>query len=240
MKSGTVTIHIVPTCASGPIATRMDDSPLTDEEHARSAKFRSANDSVRWAHFRSALRNILSASLGIPPRKVPIAISPYGKPLLAAPYGHLHFNLSHSESLALVAVSTDGPVGIDLEPLTRAADLLDYQRSFCHPLEITRLQSVPRKHLAELLLEIWTYKEALLKAIGTGLFHPPETLRIHPGPAARKTMTATSDDPLPGIEHQRLHRIRHADLAQYIATLSAPPSIRRIEIIRFEASTSGR
>ena len=240
MKPGTVTIHIIPPCPSGPVATRMDDSPLTEEEHARSAKFRSAADSIRWAHYRSALRNILSARLEIPPRKVPITISPYGKPQLAAPFEHLHFNLSHSETLALVASSTDGPVGIDLEPLTRARDLLNYQRSFCHPQEITRLRSVPRTHLAELLLEIWSYKESLLKAVGTGLYHPPEALRIQPGPAARKTMTATSDTPLPGIDQQRLHRLHHADLTEYMATLSAPPSIRRIEIIRFETSTSRR
>jgi len=150
---------------------------LNDGEIERVARFRFARDAGDWISWRAGLRQVLGSYLDMAPSAVPIRTDPAGKPRLAKPHQGLHFNLSHSPNLAAVIVSGDGPVGIDLEPLDRAASLPECRDEFCHPDEIARLPEDPPA-LGRALLEIWVAKEALLKALGTGLGFPPRQLQI--------------------------------------------------------------
>ena len=136
---------------------------------------------------------------GFTPHLVPLILSPFGKPLLAPPFDSFHFNLSHSQGLALIAVSPSGAVGIDTEPLNRAPSLIGCESTFCHPEEIAAL---PTRKVArgEDLLRIWTAKEAYVKALGTGLSTRLETIRIHTLP---KGIFAASTDG--GAPIMRLH-----------------------------------
>lgn len=231
MKPGTVTIHIVSAMVK-PLES--DKRLLSDDEVERAATFRFPSDATRWIGFRAALRRILGHAIQIPPADVPLALTGFGKPMLATPFEHLHFSLSHCSDLALIALCVDGPVGIDLEPSSRAPDLSGCEATFCHPVEIATL---PVEQLARSLrlLEIWTAKEALLKALGTGFSHPPESVCIQ---MESSRFTATSETPLLGIENQILHRLRHPALANHCAALSVPESVSRIEIAQSEASTS--
>jgi len=189
---------------------------LTDEEFARARRFHFPKDAAAWIRCRAVLREILARDLGIPPRNIPLIYSEFGKPLLAPPYDFLHFNLSHCPELALLATSHCGPLGIDLEPLTRAADLLGCENSFCHPAEISSLATakITRSHE---LLRIWTAKEALLKALGTGLSFPPEKLRII---FKNPEIEALPDLPLQGVQSQRLTSISHPELKNFSSFLS--------------------
>jgi phosphopantetheinyl transferase len=197
---------------------------MTGDELLRVSRFRFREDALHWAVCRAGLRQILGAALQLPPIQVPLILSESGKPGLAPPFDSIHFNLSHCSSLAVVAVGIDGPVGIDLEPLDRAQDLLECEETFCHPAEIQSLPAeIPRR--AGQLLRIWTAKEAVLKALGTGLTHPPEQTRIvFENPAAR----AFSDSSLPGIESQRLHELGFPELAGHQGFVSVPDSVRSI------------
>ncbi|MEM9237742.1 MAG: 4'-phosphopantetheinyl transferase superfamily protein, partial [Verrucomicrobiota bacterium] len=169
---------------------------LNESERRRADRFVFPEDGIRWRSYRVGLREILSAHLGIEPREVPIAEGPNGKPILLEPHQDLHFNLSHSDDLAAVVVSKDAPVGIDLEPWSRADSLIECSDSFCHPAELRSLPAdiEPR---ARRLLEIWTSKEALLKAIGTGLTYPPQLVRIDGD-------RGVTDRPLKGAGNYRL------------------------------------
>nr|MCU0748416.1 hypothetical protein [Akkermansiaceae bacterium] len=116
MKSGTVRIHFL-----YPSDALQDGSDcLSAEELQRAAAFKFPHDAQRWKSFRKGIRTVLGGLLEIPPSEVPIRIDPHGKPQLAAPFDSLHFNLSHCEDLALLAVCGDGPVGIDVEAIHRA------------------------------------------------------------------------------------------------------------------------
>lgn len=221
MKPGTAIIHIV----SAVSKTSGDDSLLTEVERQRAASFRFEEDAIRWSGFRAALRRILASVIHVSPQDVPIVLTPLGKPVLDAPFAGLHFSLSHCEDLALVAICVDGVIGVDVEPAARAADLSGCEQTFCHPAEIAELPSESRCHR---LMEIWTAKEALLKAIGTGLTHPPETVRMHFNDA---WIHAESDQALPGIESMRTLRLHHPALHAHIAALSMPDSITRIDIV---------
>jgi phosphopantetheinyl transferase len=152
-------------------------SILSNEEIERAARYRFERDAERWICWRAGLRRILAEYLGIDAAEVPIHSPESAKPQLADPDLHLHFNLSHSSNLAAVIVCGDGPVGIDIEPLARAASLPECRHEFCHPAEIEGLPA-DATSLERALLEIWVAKEALLKALGTGLGFPPRQLRI--------------------------------------------------------------
>jgi 4'-phosphopantetheinyl transferase len=221
MKLGTAIVHIVAACST----TSGNDAFLTEVERQRAASFRFEKDAIRWSGFRAQLRRILASVIHVSPQDVPIVLTPLGKPVLSPPFDGLHFSLSHCEDLALIALCTDGAIGVDVEPAARAADLSGCEQTFCHPDEIAEL---PAESRCQRLMEIWTAKEALLKAMGTGLTHPPETVCMR---FNESLILAESDLPLPGIESMRTLRLHHPALAAHIATLSMPDSITRIDIV---------
>lgn len=231
MKTATAIVHILPAGIPSP-----DDIALTltEEEHRRAESFRFAADRIRWSGFRTQLRLVLGTAIGTAPLDVPIVLTPLGKPVLAPPFDRIHFSLSHCEDLALVAVCADGPVGVDVEPTARCAELSGCEQTFCHPQETA---SLPLDGAARCLrlMQIWTAKEALLKALGTGFTHPPESIRMVFGKTAIRASSGLS---LPGIESMATCQLHHPSLDGYIASLSIPESVTRIEFAAPVASTS--
>ena len=237
MRPRTATVLILRPPITGRAEPLAFPSTLSAAELSRAASFKFASDATRWAHWRAALREILATTLGIPPSAVPLEATPSGKPFLRPPHGWLHFNLSHCKELALVALATDGPVGIDVESTSRAIDLPECATSFCHPHELAT--TLP----PESLLDLWTAKEALLKSLGTGLTHPPTAVHILPPEAPGAPRTATSDTPLPGIESIRIHRLHHPDLAHFSAAIALPQTTDSIHFAShpgFPASSDSR
>jgi 4'-phosphopantetheinyl transferase len=144
---------------------RSDESILSDEERARADRFRFPVHRLRFTASRCALRQLLAAATGKLPGRLTIGHGKNGKPFLNSADEDLFFNLSHSESDSLIALSRGREVGIDLETLLS-------KRSVQHVQEF--LSDNERGVLAEksgdeLLLRIWTRKEAWLKATGHGL-----------------------------------------------------------------------
>lgn len=224
MTSGQVTLHLIfPEIISQETAFAC----LSEEEKSRADRFRFKKDAVHWIACRANLRKILGQAIQRPPRDVPLILSENGKPLLAPPYDSFHFNLSHCSDLAIIALCAEGPVGIDLESCDRAPDLLECETTFCHPQEISELPSETSARASQ-LLRIWTAKEAVLKALGTGFSHPPESVRIL---FENPVCTAISNHRLVGMENQTLHEPHHARLNGYQTFVSAPTSVTRIQLI---------
>jgi 4'-phosphopantetheinyl transferase len=197
------------------------DSSLSQEELARARRFVFPEDASRWTCYRSALREILGAALGIDPRQVPLIEGPGGKPALAPPYTHLEFNLSHSDDLAAVIVSERGPVGIDLEPWSRAPSLIECAEVFCHPDELAQLPSDPEAR-ATRLLETWTAKEALLKALGSGLSYPPRQLKVDGN-------RGSADTPLEGLSDLHLIIPIHPEFSDHRIAVAVSSKIQSVE-----------
>jgi 4'-phosphopantetheinyl transferase len=213
MMPGEVIIHSVrPHLGNPEIAA----SYLNEEEKSRAARFHFSKDAIHWMVCRASLRQLLGQVIGLIPSEVPFVFSEYGKPALDAPFDRLHFNLSHCPDLALIAISMDGPVGIDLESLDRAVDLLECENSFCHPEEI-RLLPCETNARASQLLRIWTAKEAVLKALGTGLSFPPDEIQVIFGSSMA---TAKSDRALEGIENQFVRFLDNPAFEGYQVALS--------------------
>lgn len=119
---------------------------------------------------RAALRIVVSRYLGLTPDAVHFGDGPYGKPALARdmPASALEFNLSTSGGCCLVAVSRNGPVGIDIEavaPIPHADRLA--RRFFSAPESVA--QQAGDAGDVRTFLRFWTAKEAYVKALGVGL-----------------------------------------------------------------------
>ena len=223
MKPGEVVIHLLDPDA---ISAENAFAILNEVERRRAERFRSESDGLRWSSFRAQMRIILGRALNLAPLEVPLIFSEFGKPLLAPPYDGLHFNLSHCADLGLIGLCLDGPIGVDIEPQGRDSDLSECESIFCHPLEI---QKLPENGLerAKRLLEIWTAKEALLKALGTGLMHHPESVQVS---LANGTGTATSDTIVQGIADFRIKQLDDQRLMKYRTMVAVPHSVRFVRI----------
>ena len=106
---------------------------LSSDETARARRFRSPRDGQTFTAAHGQMRQVLSAYLGTPPAELHFAANAYGKPSLDPP-SSLAFNLSHSGSAALLAVTFGQEVGVDLERFNRPVDLANIARRFFSPV----------------------------------------------------------------------------------------------------------
>lgn len=158
--------------ASPPQLARLE-SLLSADERARAQRFRLARDQRRFIASRGALRSILASYLDCDPSGIQFCYGKHGKPLLSPVRGgaNLHFNLSHSADLALIAVRQSGEVGVDIELVREdfACGLIA-KRFFCDT-EVAWLECVMPAERHKSFFRIWTRKEAFLKATGEGVWH---------------------------------------------------------------------
>jgi 4'-phosphopantetheinyl transferase len=115
------------------------------------------------------LRRALSRYLGLPAAEIRLASGEHGKPRLADPESGLRFNLSHSGSLALVAVAWGREVGVDLERLKPERDLVALADRALEPEEAEAVRAATEDDRTRVFYELWTRHEARLKCLGVGL-----------------------------------------------------------------------
>jgi phosphopantetheinyl transferase len=123
---------------------------------------------------RIALDRILRRYLDLEPGHTPsLGRHPGGKPFLVDPPSTLEFNLSHSRGLAVIAVATSHPVGVDLEFQRPVADLLRIAGRVWSPRELEWLEAQPPALREAAFFVGWTRFEARQKTAGQGIFAPP-------------------------------------------------------------------
>jgi len=162
---------------------------LSPAELGRANRFRFAKD--RQAHIAAhgALRQILSTYLNSSPSDICFGEGANGKPAVRG----LQFNLSHSADLALVAVTPQRELGVDVEQVDpRRADTSIAKRFFS-PYEIGVLESVPKEQQTEAFLNCWTRKEAYLKAMGLGLSVPLDSFDVSLAPGEPAALLRGAD-----------------------------------------------
>jgi len=156
---------------------------LSGEESARLPEYRVREAAERYVVTRSLVRIVLSEHLGVPPRDIRVSRTEAGKPVVAE---GVHFNVTHSGDLILMALSASRPVGVDVERKREVARvealvarwLTDAERS-----ELTRLTTRGATP-SDAFLRTWSLKEARLKALGVGisgaLRAPIQTVDVQP------------------------------------------------------------
>ncbi len=90
-------------------------------------------------------------------------ITKYGRPYI--PNANFDFNISHSKNLVVCAIVRNGRIGIDTEYI-KDVDHTEFYNCFTRE-EIEKIESASNP--LPVFYECWTRKEAILKALGTGL-----------------------------------------------------------------------
>jgi 4'-phosphopantetheinyl transferase len=144
---------------------------LSPAERRRAEQFRWAEARKRFAAARAGLRAILGRYLGLPAAAIVLADGAHGKPRLSrAEHGlHLHFNVAHSGDLALVAVSANCEIGVDVERLRPVSHWEEIAIRYFHEAEVQKILARSSGEREVTFLRCWTAKEAVLKALGVGL-----------------------------------------------------------------------
>lgn len=147
---------------------------LAPDELARAGRLRDGQVSNRFVAGRGMLREILGGYLGLAPGLLNLAAGENGKPKLAAEQGEngLCFNLSHAGDLALLAVSGDCELGIDLEKMHDDLPFQGMAAQFFSTREQSELFSLPAESRLDAFYRCWTRKEAYLKGCGSGFSEP--------------------------------------------------------------------
>lgn len=145
---------------------------LSSEERARSNRFLRREDGERFVIGRGLLRCFVGAHLGVPGEQVAFSHGPFGKPQLARTSDEppaLHFNVSHSGELVLIAVSIRFPVGVDVEEVRPESEWAEIASDVVSPEDYARWYQLPFEARTRTFFQAWTRREAALKATGLGL-----------------------------------------------------------------------
>ena len=159
---------------------------LDRDELDRQQRFRFRRNRHQFLVTRALVRSVLAMYLpDLTPTGLSFGKNAYGKPYVTNPALRfpLEFNLSHSEKLIVLAVSNGLPIGVDVEYRLRDNKTLSIADRFFSPSEATGLRALPVAQQQERFFDLWTLKEAYIKARGQGLSIPLDKFSFRfPGP----------------------------------------------------------
>jgi 4'-phosphopantetheinyl transferase len=147
---------------------------LGADERARSERFHFEDDRRTYVVAHALLRRALSAQSGLPAAAFSFVAGEHGRPEIEAPLAarSLRFNLSHTRGLVACALTLHADIGVDVETADRRTDLQAVGRRVFSARELLQLQALPEPDQRTRFFDLWTLKEAYIKAIGKGLSAP--------------------------------------------------------------------
>jgi 4'-phosphopantetheinyl transferase len=170
---------------------------LTDDELNRANRFSFEIDRQRFIAARGTLRSILSRYIAIYPSHLRFYYNPYGKPFLAPEFSPylLNFNLSHSGSMALYAITRNIEIGVDVERVRSDFEYEEIAKRFFSVNEVAILRTIPTEGKLDAFYNCWTRKEAYIKAHGRSLSLPLDSFDVSFAPWEQSILLITKDEP---------------------------------------------
>jgi 4'-phosphopantetheinyl transferase len=151
---------------------------LSPMEKKRAAKFRQEKDQFAFTIVRSLLKRILSEKTGMEIQQVKFEQNNYGK-LSCPQVPDLHFSLSHTDEAFVIAFSTDGEIGVDIESLNRKLSIDKLESLLFTENEIKGFRSLTDTFEKQRkFIDVWTKKEAITKCLGLTLQQGMEGFEI--------------------------------------------------------------
>lgn len=205
---------------------------LSDDEKRRAARFRFDRHRRRFVCGRGRIREILAARGGCEPQEIGFSLNRYGKPSISTPpqATGLRFNASSSEALGAIAITTGAEIGLDIEKVV--------------PGKIDDCDLIVRHHFTgaecdwylslagnreRAFYDLWTCKEAYLKALGIGLSGELDRFSIDLGGDAPSIACTELENGA-----QSALRLRQFDLGDgYTACLATPMTEVRVDTTRW-------
>lgn len=157
---------------------------LSDAERQRANRFAFNRDRRRFIVARARLRQLIGARLDQHPGSIGLVCGPHGKPALAAGCAdsNLRFNVSHSGNIAVYAFAQRREIGIDVELIRVLHDADEIASRFFSRRENEAYRALNRSDRPLGFFNCWTRKEAFVKALGEGLYHPLDRFDVSLAP----------------------------------------------------------
>jgi len=167
---------------------------LEAHELERAGRFHFEKHQRHFIVARGFLRSVIARYLATQPESLRFVYGAYGKPALESEPS-LRFNLSHSHDVALLAVTIDADVGVDVEHVRADFASEDIARRFFSRAEVETFNALAKEERVAAFFRCWTRKEAYIKAIGKGLSQPLDAFDVTLAPHMPPTLLrAESDD----------------------------------------------
>jgi 4'-phosphopantetheinyl transferase len=122
------------------------------------------------------LRKIIADYMEVNPNDIIFQYTPKGKPYISN--SPIHFNLSHSNEIAVYAVTFNKKVGIDIEYNSNISSILELSYANFSKKECALISTLSLPEKQKMFFKLWTIKEAYLKATGEGIENL-ELIEIH-------------------------------------------------------------
>lgn len=178
---------------------------LSAAEQLKADRFRFDRDRNRYVMGRAALRQILAGHLGCSPSDLYFAYGTHGKPFLMGSSPMIDFNVAHSGAEAVIALTHNAAIGVDIEIARRIPDVTALASEVFSPIERREFDGAADPSRA--FLNGWTRKEAYLKAIGIGCSVPLTEVTVslsgRPALLATAVNDSLSDWNLTDLPHPR-------------------------------------
>ncbi len=141
---------------------------LSPDEVDRAERFVFDIHRDRYIVGRGVLRQLLCRYLNVQPKALTFAYGDKGKPYIDAPSTSLHFNVSHTANLGLLAFAYRR-LGVDIEQINPDRATTAIAERYFAPDEVSRFKALPESERSAGFYNAWTRKEAYMKAVGAGL-----------------------------------------------------------------------
>ena len=155
---------------------------LDSREAAQRSRYLYPRPGRHFTLCRAALRALLCCRLDCRNDQLSFDTSRYGKPhaLVSGVRAPVGFNVSHGGRHGLIALTPEGSVGVDVEEYDAHRDLDGIAKRVFAPCEQAELARLDGANKVRLFFDLWTMKEALIKALGTGFYLSPSRFEIPP------------------------------------------------------------
>ena len=169
---------------------------LDPDELERAGRFHFEIHRRRFIAGRGFLRDVLSRYLETKPAALKFSYGAYGKPALAGEHeqSSVRFNISHSQNVALLAITEAKQLGVDVERIRADFATEDIARRFFSRVEVDCFNALPGEEQAAAFFRCWTRKEAFIKATGKGLSQSLDSFDVTLAPATPATLLRVEDD----------------------------------------------
>lgn len=174
-------------------------SVLSASERERHGRFRFDTDRDTYLVAHALVRKGLAAISGAPAHAFELMSGEHGRPEISGPAAQrgLRFNLSHTRGHVACGFTRGADVGVDIETAERTVDLWPVAERVFSELERAGLRALPPSEQRARFFELWTLKEAYIKATGKGFSAPLRDITFcaeHPDPVPLRLGPSIADD----------------------------------------------